>query len=66
MARQSKSAIVADVFEDPISREYMLRKFGVLLRRELTLMCSEKTKSILSSQVCQIYKHSLGRSFLVK
>ena len=66
VARRSKSAIVAEVFEDPISREFMLRKFGVLLRRELTLMCSEKTKSILNSQCMLDLQEFSWKKFLSK
>ena len=39
-----------DAIRNEAYREYVLKKIGVLVRRELTLMCSERVKSILSSQ----------------
>ena len=55
MARRSKSALVAEVLRDPITRQYMIKHVGMIVRRELSLMCSEKTGSILSSKdVCDL------------
>ena len=49
-ARNSKYALVTEVFKNEAYREYVLKKIGVLVRRELTLIYSEHEKSILSSQ----------------
>ena len=55
MARCSKSALVAEVLRDPITRQYMIKRVGMIVKRELSLMCSEKTGSILSSKdVCDL------------
>lgn len=50
VARRSKNAIVRELLENPVTKSYVVKKIGVLVRKELVLMCSEKTKSVLSSQ----------------
>ena len=50
VARSSKSAVVAELLNDPDTRKYLMKKIGQLMRKELGQMCSEKTKSVLASQ----------------
>ena len=50
VARQSKSSMVSEVFKDTAAKKYVMKKIGILVRREIVQMCSDKTKSILSSQ----------------
>ncbi len=50
LARRSTYAIISDLMNNPGSRNYILKKIGTMLRQELTVMSSHKTKSILGSQ----------------
>ncbi len=50
LVRRSTYAIVSDLMNNPGSRDYILKKIGIMLRKELTLMSSESMKSILGSQ----------------
>ena len=50
LARRSTYAITSDLMNNPGSRNYILKKLGTMLRQELTVMSSHKTKSILGSQ----------------
>ena len=50
LARNSKSAVVEEVFKDPVTQGYMIKKMGITMRNELKSMCSERVNSILSSQ----------------
>lgn len=59
MARQSRSAIAAEVFKDPIIKKYVLIKLGVLLRRELMVMCSENAQSVMRN--CDLLSFSWNR-----
>ena len=47
LARRSNYAIVSDILNSQVTRDYLLKKVGVLLRKELTSMSSDKTESIL-------------------
>jgi len=49
LARRSAYAIITDLLEYPGSRKFMQKKIGIMLRKELTLISSDKTKSILGS-----------------
>jgi len=62
-ARNTKRALVTEVLKNEAYREDVLKKIGVLVRRELTLMCSERVKSILSSSHQQFYTNSHGMFF---
>lgn len=50
VARRSKNTIVREMLKDPGTKSYVVKKIGILVRRELMLMCSERVNSILSSQ----------------
>ena len=51
----SRSALVAEVLRDPIAKQYLIKRIGGIIRKELVLMCSDKTNSILGSQlVCDL------------
>lgn len=50
VARCSKSAVVAEILKDPATKKHLMKRIGMLVRRELVLMCSKNTNSILSSQ----------------
>ncbi len=47
---------MAELFKDPVSRRYMIKKMGIVMRHELKSMCSERVNSILSSQ-CSSHLH---------
>ena len=47
---------MAELFKDPVSRRYMTKKMGIVMRHELKSMCSERVNSILSSQ-CSSHLH---------
>ena len=50
LARRSRCALMSELLKDPANTKYLLRRIGILLRRELALMCSDQTNSILRSQ----------------
>lgn len=50
VARRSKSAMVSEVLKDPLAKRYMVQRMGMLVRRELVSMCSDKVGSVLRSQ----------------
>ena len=50
LARRSNYAIVSDILNSQVTRDYLLKKVRVLLRKELTSMSSDKTESILDKQ----------------
>ena len=50
LARRSQCALMSELLKDPANTKYLLRRIGILLRRELALMCSDRTNSILRSQ----------------
>ena len=50
LARRSRCALMSELLKDPANTKYLLRRIGILLRRELALMCSDRTNSILRSQ----------------
>ena len=50
VARGGRYAIVEECMHQPTLRKYVLKKGGVLLRRELTSMCSDATASVLRSK----------------
>ena len=50
LARHSRCALMSELLKDPANTKYLLRRIGILLRRELALMCSDQTNSILRSQ----------------
>ena len=50
LVRRSTYAIVSDLMNNPGSRDYILKKIGIMLRKELTLMSSESMKSVFGSQ----------------
>ncbi len=45
MARRSTYAIVSDLMHNPGSCGCILKKFGIMLSKELTLMSSKSVKS---------------------
>lgn len=50
LARRSKWSTVLELLKDAATKQYIVKKIGILVRRELMQMCSEKVDSILSSQ----------------
>ena len=46
MARGSKKAIAMECLKDPVTRAYLLKGIGVLVRNELKAMCMDSTSSI--------------------
>ncbi len=49
IARGSKKSLVEQCYEDPVTRSLMMKKIGIILKRELNVMCEMKTRSILRS-----------------
>ena len=49
MARSSRLAIAAECLKDDITRKYIIKKIGEILKRELATMCSDRVGSILKS-----------------
>ena len=56
---------MAELFKDPVSRRYMTKKMGIVMRHELKSMCSERVNSILSSQ-CSSHLHQFTWDKLLK
>ncbi len=50
VARRNKSSLVTEVFKDNTTKQYVIKRIGNIVRKELFTMCSEKTGSILSSK----------------
>ena len=64
VARRSRSALVAEVLRDPIAKQYLIKRIGGIIRKELVLMCSDKTNSILGSQlVCDLKEFTWDKLF---
>ena len=49
MARSSNSALATEALKNPTTKRYIVKKVGILLRKELVSMCSDKTKSVLKT-----------------
>ncbi len=64
LAIRSTYAILSDLMNNPGSRNYFLKKIRIMLRQELTVMSSHKTKSILSSQDIADMKKFIWRKVL--
>ena len=56
MARGSKKAIAMECLKDPVTRAYLRKGIGVLVRNELKAMCMDSTSSILRSTSSQDLK----------
>ena len=56
MARGSKKAVAMECLKDPVTRAYLLKGIGVLVRNELKAMCMDSTSSILRSTSSQDLK----------
>ena len=64
VARRSRSALVVEVLRDPIAKQYLIKRIGGIIRKELVLMCSDKTNSILGSQlVCDLKEFTWDKLF---
>ena len=64
VARRSRSALVAEVLRDPIAKQYLIKCIGMIIRKELVLMCSDKTNSILGSQLdCDLKEFTWDKLF---
>lgn len=50
IARRSRSALVVEALKDPVTRGYVVRRVGMMVRNELVLMCSDRVQSMLRSQ----------------
>ena len=50
LARCSRYALMSELLKDPANMNYLLRCIEMLLRRELALICSDETNSILRIQ----------------
>ena len=50
VARRSKKALILHAMNDPVTKVYVMKRMGVLLKRELAVMCSDKVDSFLRSQ----------------
>ena len=50
VARSSKCALVREAMKDPGTKHYIITRIGLLVRKELQLLCSDKTNSVLKSQ----------------
>ena len=50
VARRSKKALILHAMNDPVTKVYVMKRIGVLLKRELAVMCSDKVDSFLRSQ----------------
>lgn len=49
MARSSRLAIAAECLKDDTTMKYIIKQIGVILKRELAAMCSDRVGSILKS-----------------
>ncbi len=49
IARRSRNALVTNSLKDPITKRYIIRHVGMLIRKELTSMCSDRAQSVLKS-----------------
>lgn len=49
IARGSRCSLVRRIMNDHATKQYMIRQFGLLVRKELQLMCSDQTNSLLKS-----------------
>lgn len=43
--------LVSEVLKDPVTRQYTVKRMGMLMRRELEMMCSDKVNSGLEQPV---------------
>ena len=50
VARRSRSALVAEALKDPVTKGYIVRRIGMMVKNELILMCSERVSSLLKRQ----------------
>lgn len=50
IARGSKKKLIDQCYDDPDTRHIMLRKIGKIMKKEVKLICSEKTASVLRSE----------------
>lgn len=50
VARHSKNALILQALKNPITKVYVVKKIGVMLKQELAQMCSDKAKSFLHNQ----------------
>ena len=50
IARRSKTSLIFNVLKDPITKVYVIKKVGILLKQELAEMCSNKANSFLRNQ----------------
>ena len=50
VARRSKQSLIVQALKDPVTKVFIVKKIGILLKQELTQMCSDKAKSFLQYQ----------------
>lgn len=66
MARGSKKAVALECLKDPMTRAYLLKGIGVLIRNELKAMCMDSRCSILRSGSAQDLKNFTWDALLVE
>ena len=49
MARGSRNKIATECLQDPITRKYVIKALGHEMRKEMRMMCSDATASVLRS-----------------
>lgn len=66
VARRSRSSLVAEVLKDPVTRQYVVKRIGMIVRKELSVMCSENAGSILGSKQVSDLKDFTWNKLLVE
>ena len=54
VARRSKQSLIVQALKDPVTKVFIVKKIGILLKQELTQMCSDKAKSFLQYQSASV------------
>ena len=50
VARHSKHSLIVQALKYPVTKVFIVKKIGMLLKQELAKMCSDKAKSFLQYQ----------------
>ena len=56
VARGRKQSVAKECLKDPVTRKYIMKRIGMLVRNELILMCSDSANSILRQKFSSAYK----------
>ena len=56
VARGTRVSVAKECLKDPVTKKYIMKRIGMLVRNELIFMCSDTTNSILRQQFSSAYK----------